>query len=153
MGRNNAKEPEVVVRGMKEDDLAAAQPLLKQLGYDLELPEIRRRYAALTKSDGHTLMVAEVGGRMVSLLHVYARLALEKPLEAIVQALVVDSACRQSGIGKVMMAAAEGWAVERGFRSVALSSQVHREGAHAFYNALGYEVSATSYSLRKQLGV
>jgi GNAT superfamily N-acetyltransferase len=87
----------------------------------------------------------------VSLLHLYARPALDKPPEVVVQALVVDADCRQGGVGKAMMEAAEGWARDHGFRSVALTSHISREGAHAFYAALGYRIVATSHLLRKEL--
>lgn len=40
---------------------------------------------------------------------------------------------------------------EHGFSSLALSSQVEREDAHAFYANLGYERIATSSLLRKRL--
>jgi GNAT superfamily N-acetyltransferase len=49
------------------------------------------------------------GGALVALCHVFARPALDKPPEAIVQALVVDQACRGEGVGRIMMAAAERW--------------------------------------------
>ena len=50
-----------------------------------------------------------------------------------------------------MMAAAETWAAERGFSSVALTSQIARKEAHAFYEALGYRVAATSHLMRKKI--
>jgi GNAT superfamily N-acetyltransferase len=52
---------------------------------------------------------------VVALCHIYARPALEKPPEAVVQVLVVDRAHQDKGIGKRMMAAAERWAAARGF--------------------------------------
>jgi len=69
----------------------------------------------------------------------------------IVQALVVDQASQGSGAGKIMMATAEAWAMDRGFTSVALASQVSRAEAHAFYEAIGYRRAATSHLFRKAL--
>lgn len=65
------------------------------------------------------------------------------------QALVVDEANRGSGAGRTMMAAAETWAADHGFASVALGSRVSRSGAHAFYEAIGYRREATSHLFRK----
>jgi GNAT superfamily N-acetyltransferase len=79
-------------------------------------------------------------------------LSTDKPPEAIVQALVVDQARRGSGIGQAMMAAAEAWAIERGFTSVVLTSHVARVDAHRFYEKLGYQPVATSQLFRKVLG-
>ena len=81
-----------------------------------------------------------------------ARPAPDRPPEAIVQALVVEQDCRGGGVGKAMMAAAEAWAADRGFTSVALASHISRSGAHAFYQALGYRVEATSHLMRKIVG-
>jgi GNAT superfamily N-acetyltransferase len=140
-----------MVREMAAADLPSAGPLLCQLGYDVAGPELRLKFDAVQGADGHALFVAERGGRIVALMHVFARPALEKPMEAIVQALVVDDACRGGGVGRRMMSVAERWAVDRGYRLLSLSSQVDRDDAHAFYQALGYDISSTAHTLRKQI--
>jgi GNAT superfamily N-acetyltransferase len=142
--------PQVDVRVMTADDAATAQPLLAQLGYDISAEEVARRFAAVTGAEHHAVFVAQVGARVVGLLHVYARPALEKPLEAIVQALVVDSTARRAGVGARLMDVAERWAAERGLHSMALSSNVVRDDAHAFYRARGYDVIATGHLFRKE---
>jgi GNAT superfamily N-acetyltransferase len=139
----------ISIRRMTAEDIPVSQALLWQLGYPLDAQEVQRRYDAVAESTDHTLMVAEEAGRVIALCHVYVRPALDKPPEAIVQALVVDRACRGNGVGKIMMAAAEMWAAERGFSSVALSSNISRDDAHAFYKALDYKCEATSHLFRK----
>jgi GNAT superfamily N-acetyltransferase len=141
----------ITVRAMTAADLAAAQPLLAQLGYALSPEEVRRRFAAVTAAGDHAAFVAESAGRVIGLLHVYGRPALEKPPEAIVQALVVDATIRRGGVGARLMAAAERWAADQGFGSVALSSNVVRNDAHAFYRRRGYDVIATGHWFRKAL--
>lgn len=143
--------PQTLIRAMTRADLPAARELLAQLGYPLILEEVARRFAAVVSAPGHAAMVAEAAGRVAGLVHVYARPALENPTEAIVQALVVESEDRRGGVGRALMAAAEAWAVARGVRSLALSSNIARSGAHAFYHALGYRTAATSLILRKSL--
>jgi GNAT superfamily N-acetyltransferase len=141
----------VSMRRMTPEDVEAAQGLLVQLGYPLDAQEVRRRFDAVMQSADHTVLVASEGGRVVALCHAYARPALDKPPEAVVQALVVDRACRGGGVGKAMMEAAERWAAARGYRSVALGSHVSRADAHAFYVGLGYRNEATSHLFRKTL--
>lgn len=85
------------------------------------------------------------------LVHVFARSALEKPLEAVGQAMAVDRSMRRHGIGRALLAFAEHWARKRGFRSVTLASEVGRADAHAFYTRLGYAPTATSQLFRKPL--
>jgi N-acetylglutamate synthase-like GNAT family acetyltransferase len=141
----------VLIRRMTAEDVPVARALLSQLGYPLDDAEVRRRYEAVAVADGHDLMVAEREGRVVALCHLYVRPALDKPPEVVVQALVVDQGARGSGVGKVLMAAAEAWAEARGFVSVALASNVVRTEAHAFYEAIGYQRVATSHLFRKTL--
>jgi GNAT superfamily N-acetyltransferase len=135
---------------MTGGDIPDSVRLLAQFGYEMTVDEAARRVPAVL-STHHYLLVAEIGGRLVGLMHVFDRPAVENPREAVVQALVVDRACRRSGIGTRLMAEAERWGRERGCRSVVLSSNVARRPAHALYAALGYSVSATSYVLRKAL--
>lgn len=141
----------LVVRSASADDLPAVQGLLIQLGYDLEPDDVRARLAAVLDATGHAVLVSDRAGQVIALLHLYARPALEKPPEVVVQALVVDARDRQGGVGKAMMAAAERWARDHGFHSVALTSHIKRACAHAFYAALGYHIAATSHLLRKAL--
>ena len=136
---------------MTAQDLPRARGLLAQLGYDLSEDTVARRFASVTEAGDHVLLIAELGEEVVGLLHAFARPALEKPPEVVVQALVVDVQRRKAGIGAGLMAAAERWASERGFASVALASQVARDDAHEFYRRLGYETVATSHVMRKRL--
>lgn len=142
---------DLAIRDVTPGDLPAVHALLGQLGYAVEADEVKRRFAAVAGADGHGLLVAELAGRVIAFLHLFGRPALEKPPEAIVQALVVDSSFRGSGVGRRMMGYAERWAAARGFHSVALASQITREDAHAFYTRLGYKVAATSHLMRKEL--
>ncbi len=140
------------VRPVTAADAGALKPLLAQLGYALEDAEIRQRIGRIAGAAGQYLVVAEdTDGAPMALLHVYGRAALEKPPEAVVQALVVRDGLRGQGVGRAMMALAEAWARQAGYRHVSLSSQVSRAEAHAFYEGLGYARYATSHQFRKTL--
>lgn len=139
------------IRRMAATDLPSVQCLLSQLGYDIGMDEAEQRFRSVADAEGHAVMVGVRDARIAALLHVYARPALEKPPQAVVQALVVDRSCRGMGIGRALMEVAEAWARVNGFASMALSSSVTRGDAHAFYRALGYAQKATSYLLGKRL--
>ncbi len=139
------------IRPMAEADLAAVRSLLAQLGYGLASDEIRRRFAAITAAAGHAVFVVEAEGQVVAMMHLFARPAFDKPPEVVVQAIVVDAARRGRGFGRMLMEAAEDWAAQRGYASVSLHSQTARADAHAFYDALGYELIATSHLFRRKL--
>lgn len=135
----------MLIRPFRQVDTLIARELLKQLGYDIAVEDLTSRLERVLATAGHYVVVAEKAGRVVGLLHVFERPALEKPCEAVVQALVVDAKQREQGIGKALMDAAEVWAKTRGLSSVALSTR----HAQAFYSRLGYGKVATSDLLRK----
>lgn len=140
------------IRPVTASDTGALRPLLEQLGYALGEAEIKKRIARLVLSSEHCLVRAGgEDGAPLALLHVFGRPALEKPPEAVVQALVVREEARGCGVGQAMMAYAEAWAAAHGYRHVSLSSQVERDGAHDFYRRLGYDRYATAHHFRKTI--
>ena len=141
----------IKARNMVDADLPSVQPLLRQLGYELALNELEQRFRLVVKSPEHSAFVCETEGKLVGLLHVYGRPALEKPAEAIIQSIVVDKAYRKAGIGNQLIAAAELWAIEQGYGSIALYTRTDRDDAHAFYSQMGFRTKTTAYSLHKGL--
>jgi GNAT superfamily N-acetyltransferase len=127
--------------------MPVARDLLRQLGYDVAAAELDARVERVLAATNHHVVVAEDGGRVVGLVHVFERPALEKPCEAVVQAIVVDATLRGRGIGKALMETAETWARLRGLGSVVLSTR----NAAAFYTQLGYGKIATSDLMRKAI--
>lgn len=140
---------DIEVRELGRSDMESLMPMMIQLGYELNVDELLGRFDAISASRDHAILGADRGGLLAGFCHVFSRPALEKPVEAVVQALVVDTQERKSGIGRALMAAAEDWARARGLASVSLYSQEQRKDAHAFYESLGYEAVATSTLLRK----
>ncbi|HTC12143.1 MAG TPA: hypothetical protein VK726_25560 [Acetobacteraceae bacterium] len=49
----------VWIRDTIAEDVSAAGVLLAQLGYELDVVEVRRRYDAVAQAVGHALFVAE----------------------------------------------------------------------------------------------
>jgi GNAT superfamily N-acetyltransferase len=139
------------LRPMTPGDVADSAPLLAQLGYPMDLDELARRVREVLATPDHLLLIAEAGGRLAGLVHVYARPAIENPREAVVQALVVDERWRRAGVGRRLMMAAERWGTDHHCRSVVLSSNTARTPAHVFYTTLGYRLAATSGIFRKPL--
>jgi ribosomal protein S18 acetylase RimI-like enzyme len=139
------------IREVQEADLPSVHGLLRQLGYDVRKTEIRQRIDAVVSAPDHHAFVAVLDNSVIGLAHVYERAALEKPLEAVVQSLIVDRQHRGNGVGKMLMQAAESWAENRGVASVVLHTRVDREDARQFYAKLNYETLATSNLMRKRL--
>jgi ribosomal protein S18 acetylase RimI-like enzyme len=141
----------MIVRDVRPADVSAVHRLIGQLADAPDETEFRRRFDRAAAADGHRIIVAEVEGEVVGVLHMFERPALEKPCEAIVQALVVDSQARSIGVGEALMREAEAWTQSRKLPSVSLYSRADRKRAHAFYERIGYRVKATSVRMQRGL--
>jgi GNAT superfamily N-acetyltransferase len=76
---------------------------------------------------------------------------VESDLYAEIGGLVVDENQRGMGIGKALMAQAEDWVGDHGIHEVRLRSNIIREAAHQFYEAMGYENIKSQFTFRKTL--
>ena len=142
----------MIVRDARSADVSAVHRLIGQLVDAPDEGEFRVRFERVTASDGHRIIVAEMDGRIAGVLHVFARPALEKPYEAVVQALVVDSDARSGGVGDTLMREAEAWAMSRNLPSATLYSRIDRKRAQAFYERIGYRVKGTSVRMDRAFG-
>ena len=78
-------------------------------------------------------------GRVVGMVGAYVTLSYEhdEPTGRLT-AMVVSGPAQGTGIGRRLVAAAEDWVRARGAHVMMLTSHSRREGAHAFYQRLGY---------------
>jgi ribosomal protein S18 acetylase RimI-like enzyme len=135
----------MIIRDAQPTDTRAVTRLLSQLGYAVDETEASKRLEQISATAGHRIVIAEAVGRVVGLLHVFERPALEKACEAVVQSLVVDSEFRGTGIGEALMREAEAWATQRGLASTVLYTRIDRDKSRAFYERIGYRLKATSH--------
>jgi GNAT superfamily N-acetyltransferase len=122
------------------------------LGYPCSAEEVRPRLEKLLSDPAHRVFVADLPEAGVAgWIHIFLYQVLQSDLRVEVAALVVDEACRGRGVGKALMDRAEEWAREHGCGAVSLRSNVIRQGAHDFYQALGYSILKTQHAFRKKL--
>ena len=141
----------MIVRDAQPADVSAAHRLIGQLADAPDEAAFRARFERVLATDDHRIIVAEAKGKVVGVLHMFERPALEKPCEAVVQALVVDSEARNGGVGEALMREAEAWAQSRKLPSVSLYSRDDRKRAHAFYERIGYRIKSTSVRMDRGL--
>ena len=136
---------------MEPRDLPEAARLATQLGYPTSGAAIAARFERLSRALDEYVCVAEAGGQVTGWIHVRVSCTLESDPQAWVLGLIVDEALRRQGIGRALLAEAEGWARDRGVEAIRLQSNVRRLEAHAFYEALGFRVLKTQYAFEKRL--
>ncbi|SRR6266540_1148185 len=132
----------LTIRRAKPEDAVAIAACLSALGYGTSATLVADKLSALTDSSADTVLVAEhppaaivgvVSVHLLPLFHAPGNLAR-------LTALAVPLDHRRQGVGRALVAAAEGFAWEHDCRRVEVTSGDHREDAHAFYRALGYDV-------------
>jgi len=65
-----------------------------------------------------------------------------------ITALSVRQGRERQGIGRCLIRAIEHWAVARGAARIEVTSGDHREGAHRFYRAMGYDMESMRFIKR-----
>ncbi len=140
------------IRRARVEDAAALAALCGQLGYPASLQEIGERLRRIGPDDRQAIYVAEGPQReVIGFINVSLHAPLIAEAHAEVEALVVDEACRSRGVGRLLVEQAEQWARERYCPAITVRSNVVREDAHTFYEALGYRRVKTQHNFWKAL--
>jgi len=138
-------------RSMARTDLPDVARLSGELGYPLERTQAERRFEALSRS-GHGLYVAEEGGRVIGWIHVTIEETLTDAPKTVIDALVVGEGSRSRGIGRLLVAQAEAWAIARGHKTLRVRTRITRDRAHHFYKKCGFALNKTQHVLDKDPG-
>jgi GNAT superfamily N-acetyltransferase len=134
-----------------------------------DLPDILRLYAQPDMDDGQVLSLADaerlfermarypdyrmyVAIRDDRIVGTFALLIMDNlghrgAPSGVIEDVVVEPQCQRQGVGKTMVQHALRLCGEKGCYKLALSSNLKRERAHAFYESLGFERHGYSLSL------
>jgi GNAT superfamily N-acetyltransferase len=145
----------IKIRRLRRSDLSRLQELYDQLhlkdylSFRVSLTKLAAAFEGIAGDRNHTILVAEVAGKIVGTCHLIIVPHLGHALQpmAIVENVVVDADARSSGIGQHLMAAAGDLARRRGCYKLALTSNIARPRAHKFYERLGWTRTHFGYSL------
>jgi GNAT superfamily N-acetyltransferase len=140
----------VEIRPAKREDLASILTLYADLETDgkvLELPAAESIFERMQRYPNYTLYVAVAEGQIVGSfeLLIMDNLAHMGAPSGIVEDVVVHPAWRGQGIGKQMMLFAMEQCRQARCYKLALSSNLKREAAHRFYEALGFQRHGYSF--------
>ena len=143
--------PPFTIRQATEADLPAVLALYAQPGVDdgktLPIEQAQAVLAEFARYPNYRLFVACDGSDVVGTyaLLVMHNLAHCGAPSAIAEDVVVTHQRRGQGIGRQLMAHAMAEAARAGCYKLALSSNGKRDGAHAFYDGLGFERHGLSF--------
>jgi GNAT superfamily N-acetyltransferase len=140
------------IRAMQREDCGTVATLSYDLGYPSGAQEIEKRFDAVIDGGDAAILVAEADdGNVIGWLHVHGRRLIESDPHAEIGGLVVSPSARRSGAGRMLVAGAESWAREQGYRVLTLRSNTSRTEARPFYERIGFKISKTQYKLTKEL--
>ncbi len=139
----------LIVRDAHPQDADNLARLITDLGYCVESQELWARIEKMPLSFYRTL-VAEIDDRVVGFAGLLTLPVYEhsKPIGWIL-ALCVAPDHRGKGVGSALIAAAESHYVNAGVIDIRLHSGLQREGAHEFYEKMGFDKSG--YRFKKRL--
>src|SRR5437016_9855685 len=122
----------VRIRPPRTADAEQLGVLNRQLGYTTEMQELVARIDRLSELREHFVAVAEVDGTVVGWVQAEHRFSMEAGDRAELVGLIVGAAARRSGVGGLLVQAAEDWATDRGLRSMIVRSNAIRPESHPF---------------------
>lgn len=143
--------PEIKIRQATPDDASTLLKLYAQPDYDngvvLSHEDAR---AILVNAEKYPFYKFYVGEREGCALGTYALLVMENighmgSPSAIVESVAVAPEAQGMGVGKALMAHALATAAAQGCYKLALSSNIKRTVAHAFYDRLGFQRHGVSF--------
>ncbi len=142
----------ITIREAQISDAPQLAPLARQLGYDSTPEEVAARLPGICADSEHIVFVAEQkGGELAGYIDAFLFRTAASDVRAEIAGMVVEEKSRSRNIGRMLMDRAEDWARDKGCSECGLRSNVIREGAHRFYENLGYRVNKMQKSFRKKL--
>jgi GNAT superfamily N-acetyltransferase len=134
----------VAIRRAQRPDAEAVLALARSFATSFVVDErsFHHAFTALLTSPQAHLAVAEVAQQVIGYVLGFEHYTFfANGRVAWVEEIMVSEALRRQGIGQLLMQEFEAWAMARGCKLVALATR----RAAAFYQALGYEESATYF--------
>jgi GNAT superfamily N-acetyltransferase len=135
------------VRPASLQDADAIASLVTQLGYPSDVAQVAARLELVKTDEAIRALVAEQDGQVIGMIGLMVFPAFHRDGQhGYVTALVVDAVVRGSGAGAALLEAGEAWFREQGVSKLNLTTALHREGAHGFYEKRGYTYSGKRYT-------
>jgi GNAT superfamily N-acetyltransferase len=144
----------IAIRVAAEADLPAVLRAYDEAGIgggvSFSGEEAREQFARLRQYPSYRIFVAETDGAIAGTyaLIILDNLAKRGARAGVVEDVAVLPAFQGRGIGRAMMEHAREECRRAGCYKMTLSSNVAREGAHRFYDALGFERHGYSFLMR-----
>jgi len=134
----------------KNDYKEIAGLIMNELGYPKQnCEDICKRLGFIENDDRYHTLVACINNKVVGFIGLCKIVTYEKGEYISILAFAVAEKYQGQGIGKALIASAKAYAIENKINQIRVSSALHREETHLFYEANGFE--RTSYAFIMEL--
>jgi GNAT superfamily N-acetyltransferase len=139
---NRAIEPASIALGIRPAELSDASALaglMCELGYETRVAEMEMRLDSILTDPRYKTFVAVNEGKICGMIGtVCDHSHVHNNVSGRIIALVVSKTKRRRGVARQLVAVAENDFAERNITRITLTTRFEREGAHQFYENLGY---------------
>jgi GNAT superfamily N-acetyltransferase len=127
-------------------DAEVVAALMTEMGHPISIDQAHRYLGSIAGRPGTIVFVAAVDDRVCGLVagQLLSVLSDAQPV-LMITALNVAAASQRSGAGRGLVRRIESWGRENGAARVLVTTSTHRDGAHAFYEGMGYSFSGRRY--------
>jgi len=126
------------IRNALKTDVSELYELTGTLGYIVDKKTFNTAFDRLIDNPGHAVFVAEDCGKVVAYIHALSKDLLITMDTVEIGELIVHEKYQRKGIGRQLVAAAEKWATENGYKNVIVGSSSKRTVSHLFYQQIGF---------------
>jgi len=130
-------------------DAAEIAACMHSLGYGTTPEAVAMHLAQFKESPRDIVLVCAEVSSLTGVVSAHAIPVFHQPGELVrITALSVRRGRERQGIGRCLIRAIENWAIARGAARMEVTSGDHRDGAHCFYQAMGYGMDARRFIKR-----
>lgn len=141
-----------LIRTAQLEDAPGIASLTIELGYAVSIEDTSQWLSELLGSHLHRVLVAAgTNDGLLGWVLIERRISLETGIKAEMSGVIVGPRFRRTGVGSLLTAAAEQWAIEQNIPKIHVSSDMTRKESHSFYLSLGYRHTKTSHHYKKPL--
>ena len=127
------------IRPAELSDASALAGLMCELGYETRVAEMEMRLDSILTDARYKTFVAVNEGKICGMIGtVCDHSHVHNNVSGRIIALVVSKTKRRRGVARQLVAVAENDFAERNITRITLTTRFEREGAHKFYENLGY---------------
>ena len=130
---------EVFIRKMQVEDAGTVNALTGQLGYSIDVEQLKCNLEILLSDNNAAAFVAVFNNRVVGWATVAEVVTLETPPFCEIRGLIVDEQLRNKQIGKALIEITKQWCREKNRERLRVRCNVIRKASHEFYLHLGFK--------------